>query len=181
MEISRDEHQQRFAQYFAELQPALRVSLRMVVPDSEASAEILQNVAVVMWEKYPEVSDKVSFRKIAYTVMRYEILSYRRDKARNRVICDESVIELLVDESSISPPQMTREQELLEKHIARLSAEQKKLLLDAYQPDVQINLLAKEQGKTPMALYKKLQKIRSKLLKGIQEELKRDETRKKND
>jgi hypothetical protein len=128
-----------------------------------------------LWEKYSGIDDTMRFRKIAYTVMRYEILSYRRDKARNRLIFDENVIALLVDESSVSPPQISREQELLEKHLEELTPEQKQLLFDAYQSDSQIQSMAREQGKTPMALYKKLQKIRSKLLENIQEELSREQ------
>ena len=175
MDTSRNEHKQQFSLLFSELQPSLLTSLQNVIQNADASKEILQNVAAVLWEKYSDIDDKVRFRKIAYTVMRYEILSYRRDKARNRLIFDENVIALLVDKSSVSQPQISREQELLEKHLEELTPEQKKLLFDAYQSDSQIQSMAKEQGKTPMALYKKLQKIRSKLLENIQKELNREQ------
>lgn len=174
-EEPREEKRQRFTRLFSELQPVLLSSLSNIIQDSESAKDIIQNTAMVLWEKYPDVDDSIRFRKIAFTVMRYEILSFRRDKARSRVIFDEHVIQLLVDESTVSPPRMSLEQELLEKHIAGLPPEEKKLLFEAYQPDIQINLMAEESGKSPMALYKKLQKIRSKLLNNIQEELKQNQ------
>ena len=168
---SSEQDRERFSQFFSELIPDLRASTRALVYGEDNIKEITQNVALVLWEKYWNVSDQIEFRKIAYTVLRYELLAYRRDKARDRLVFDENVIALIVDQSSTEEPKVPREQELLEKFISTMSAEDKELLFSAYQPHVKIKDFAKDRDKTPMTMYKRLQKIRAELLEFIKKEL----------
>ncbi|MCL2347188.1 MAG: sigma-70 family RNA polymerase sigma factor [Planctomycetaceae bacterium] len=171
LSVPADIHRQSFTRLFSEIIPDLIASVKALIFDGEATNEILQNAAVVLWEKYWDVSEKADFRKIAFTVVRYEILSFRRDKARNRVVFDESLIDQMIDQSSRLEPLLTREQELLQKFIALLPHKDRQLLHDFYQSGRQVNEIAHEQGKTPMSLYKKLQKIRASLLESIRAEL----------
>jgi RNA polymerase sigma-70 factor (ECF subfamily) len=171
--IPSEEERERFTQLFSELAPDLNASIRVLVYDMNNVKEVLQNVAVILWEKYWNIADKTEFRKIAYTVLRYELLAYRRDKARERLVFDESVIALLVDQSSVEEQEISRERELLEKFMATMVAEDKELLFSAYQSQVKIKDIAKNRGKTPMTMYKRLQKIRAELFEFITEELKK--------
>lgn len=144
--------------------------IHSTVPDSEAVEEILQNTAMVLWEKYGQVDDPIEFRKIAFTVVRYQILSYRRNRARNRLLFDEGVVSLIVDPGTVPEADFSHEEELLRKGLMSLSPEERELILAVYQPNVKITQLAKEQGKTTMSLYKRIQKIRTHLIKYVRAE-----------
>jgi RNA polymerase sigma-70 factor (ECF subfamily) len=168
-----EQESKRFTQLFSELVPDLSASIKALVYDTNNVKEIIQNVAVILWEKYRNVSDKTEFRKVAYTVLRYELLAYRRDRARDRLVFDESVIALIVDHSSVEEPEIPREQELLEQFIATLNAEDKELLFSAYQSEMKIKDIAQNRGKTPMSMYKRLQKIRAELVEFVTKELKK--------
>ncbi len=135
-----------------------------MLPDRTASEEVLQNTAVVLWEKYRDVVDPLEFRKIAFTVMRFQVLSYQRDRLRDRLCFDEGIVSLIVDPGTLSENSFSQEQELLEKCLLTLTQDERDLLFAAYQPGVKITQLASQQGKTPMSLYKKIQKIRTRLI-----------------
>ncbi len=165
-----------FSRRFSELFSDLNTTVRSIVPDREAVNEILQNTATVLWEKYWNIDDPSEFRKVAFTIVRYQILSYRRDRARNRLLFDEGIVSLIVDPGTTLDTAFSRERELLDQGLSSLTKEERELILAAYQPGVKITRLAEQQGKTAMSLYKKIQKIRATLLKNVRSEQKKQST-----
>ena len=97
--------------------------------------------------------------------------AYRRDRARDRHIFGDDVAELLeltVQDESFA---LERERSVLEECVGKLPTDQRKLVDTAYEPGVKMNDLARQLGWTPMALYKKLHRIRLQLMECIRREL----------
>lgn len=145
----------------------IRNYVQMIVRDWNATEEIIQETLVTLWEKYSDVDDPESFRRLLFTVAKFRILAWRRDKAADRLLFDEVSIELLTDESIERRKETERRQELLETAITSLSDEKRKLLMASCVPDTLIREMAESQGVTPMSLYKKLQKIRAELFQRV--------------
>ena len=86
--------------YFAELlaseQNRLRRVIRSIVFCSAATADILQRVNLIAWEKQNEFEQETNFRNWINAIVRYEILAHRRDRARKKeIMLSEETAELM--------------------------------------------------------------------------------------
>ena len=77
-----DQHHNQFLRLFAEHEPALRTFVRSLRPSRADASEVMQEVAVVLWQKFAEFDVSQDFRKWAFGVARFEALAYLRDRAR---------------------------------------------------------------------------------------------------
>ncbi|MEM1296841.1 MAG: sigma-70 family RNA polymerase sigma factor [Verrucomicrobiota bacterium] len=166
----REQHDQ-FLRLFMEQEEALRLFVRSLLFNHDEAREVVQEVAIVLWRKFDNSMDSKSFRRWAFGVARMEVLAFRRDRARDRHVFGDDVVELLertVDEESTS---LNLELSALETCVRKLPKDQLELVSSAYGPEVRMNELANELGWTPMSLYKKLHRIRLQLMKCIRREL----------
>lgn len=162
-----DDRQECFLRLFTSLEPALRVHVRRLVPSRADADDVLQEVAVVLWRKFDDFEPDTSFRSWAFKVAKYEVLAWRRDKARGREILSETVIELLADESDRDEPRFARERELLRQCLAAMQQEHRNLLLAAYQPGARIQDVALRSGRSIGGFYQWLHRVKRTLLECV--------------
>ena len=124
----------------------------------------MQGVALVLWRKFPELEEPEQFRKWAFGVARYEALAWLRDKARNRLVLADDVLNTVADESSEIEHQLSIQRDALEGCLEKLPDEQRTLVLAAYAPDVRIQDVAEQSGRTTGAFYQWLHRMRVRLL-----------------
>ena len=174
-DFDRAQHDQ-FLRLFMVHEEALRLFVRSMLFNHEEAREVMQDVAIVLWRKFDDSLDSQSFRRWAFGVARMEVLSFRRDKARDRHTFGDEVLELL--ERTVAEEFDTLDTELgaLENCLGKLPDKQRELLHSAYGPKVKMNDLAAQLGWTPMSLYKKLHRIRMQLMKCMQRELASEKT-----
>ncbi len=89
-----------FAAELARAQIPLLAYIRTLLAGSEGAWEVLQNANRVMCEKASEVGVRADFRLWAYTVVRYEVLTYRKRIARDRHVFSQTVLEKLADRAA---------------------------------------------------------------------------------
>lgn len=169
-EADREQHDQ-FLRLFMEHEEALRLFVRSLLFNQEESREVMQEVAIVLWRKFDDSLDSLSFRRWAFGVARMEVLSFRRDRARDRHTFGEDIAELLERTVLEEAPTLERERHALESCVGKLPSAQRELVRTAYEPGVKKNDLARQLGWTSMALYKKLHRIRLQLMDCVQREL----------
>ena len=99
MTASERERHDRFLRLFVEHEESLRGFVRALVPTREDAREVMQEVAAVLWRKFDELATPEDFRRWAFGVARFEALAFRRDRARDRHVFGEEVIELLANEA----------------------------------------------------------------------------------
>lgn len=58
----------------------------------------MQEISLALWKKFSQFNPDTEFLKWAYVVARYELLMFRRRKARDRHIFHEDLLELLAEE-----------------------------------------------------------------------------------
>lgn len=175
MHTPSDDPQRKFLRLFAEHEPALRTYVRSLVPTRGDASEVMQDVAVVLWEKLAEFDESRDFRKWAFGVARYEALAFLRDRARDRHVFDEQLIARLAEEAVVAEPRHNAQRESLDTCLKRLPDRQRELVLSAYAPGTRMDELAGRRGQTPMSLYKVLHRIRQTLLDCVRRELARQE------
>ena len=88
--------QDRFLRLFTANDAAIRAFVRSLVPTRQDAEDVMQEIAVVLWRKFSELPDD-DFRRWAFGVARYEILAWRRDKARDRHLFGDDTLDLLAE------------------------------------------------------------------------------------
>ena len=160
MPTPEDSHHHQFLRLFAEHEPAVRTYVRTLLPGRAQAAEVMQEVAVVLWQKFGEFDGSRDFRKWAFGVARFEVLAFRRDLARDRHVFDDSLLEQLAEEAAQATDRHEAQREALELCLKKLTTHQRELVLGAYAPGANIGELARKRGQTPMSVYKVLHRIR---------------------
>src|SRR5205809_484611 len=95
----REQHQ-RFLRAFTANEPAIRAYVRRLVPARADADDVMQEAAIVLWEKFAEFRDGADFRAWAFGVARFKVLSWLRDKGRDRLVLSEETVELLANETA---------------------------------------------------------------------------------
>jgi len=160
-----------FLMLFSTNQSAVQGFVRSLLSGREDVREVMQEIAVVLWEKFDQFDSSRDFRKWACGVARYEVLSFIRDRSRDRHVFDDSLLNTLAEEA-ISGDQGEHRKSALESCLEKISTKQKDLVLKAYEPDCRIDALAEQRGQTAMSLYKVLHRIRRTLFECIQQKMK---------
>ena len=93
-------HHDQFLRLFAEHEPELRTFVRSLLPARGDAAEVMQEVAVVLWQKFAEFDPNRDFRRWAFGIARFEALAYRRDQAQDRHLFDDELAGKLADEAA---------------------------------------------------------------------------------
>lgn len=95
------------------------------------------------------------------------MLAFLRDKARDRHVFDEELVNLIALDVASSERRQEAQREALESCLQKLPAPQRELVLTAYTKGTRMDELAARRGQTAMSLYKLLHRVRQALLKCV--------------
>jgi len=162
-ESNREQHD-HFLRLFMSHEESLRVFVRSLLFTHDEEREVMQEVAVVLWRKFDAGMDSESFCRWAFGVARMEALAFRRDRARDRHTFGDEVFELLSQTVLEHSDSLEAERRALDTCLQKLPEDQRQLVQTAYAPGMKIDHLATKLGRTAMALYKTLHRIRLTLM-----------------
>lgn len=170
-ETDNHDRHRRFLRAFTSNEPAVRAFVRRLVPTRADADDILQEVSIVLWEKFDEFRLDADFRAWACGIARYKVLAWLRDKGRDRLVLDSDVVELIAHESLQAESQLEQQRLALESCFEKIPAEQRELLAHAYRRDVKIQEVAATSGRSVGGFYQWLHRMRKLLLECIGREL----------
>lgn len=162
-DITHQRHEQ-FLTQFTVHEPAIRAYVRRLVPTRADAADVMQDIALVLWRKFEQLETLDEFRPWAFGVARYEVLAWTRDKARNRHVLAQDVLQMVADEAAQQESRLEAQRDALEKCLGQLPDEQQQLVREAYAPKAQMADLARRAGRTVNAFYQWLHRTRCRLL-----------------
>ncbi|MFN0075574.1 MAG: sigma-70 family RNA polymerase sigma factor [Prosthecobacter sp.] len=157
-----------FLRLYAEHEAALHTFVRSMLPSREEAAEVLQDVIVVLWQKFDLAQD---FKKWAFGVARLEVLKFLQARKRDRHVFDDELVNRLADRAALHEQGVMTRREVLEGCLQKLPTAQRELALSAYTKGTRMDDLAARRGQTPMSLYKLLHRIRLALLDCVERTL----------
>ena len=160
MSSAPDPRHQHFLRYFMASEPAVRAFVRSLVPTLADSNDVMQEVAIVLWEKFTEYESSEDFRRWAFGVAKFKVLSWQRDRMRDRHVFGLETTEILACDSERFSEHLEKQREALQNCLQKLPSDQQTLVNLAYAPSARIDELATRIGLSAMALYKKLHRIR---------------------
>ncbi|MCX6852816.1 MAG: sigma-70 family RNA polymerase sigma factor [Verrucomicrobia bacterium] len=164
MPPSENERHHRFLRRFTAHEPAIRAHVRRLVPARADADDVMQEISVVLWEKFDSLHEGADFKAWAFGVARFEVLAWLRDRGRDRLVLDEEVITKIAEETTAIEPLLERQREALELCMQKVPEEQRGLLMQAYQPDSSIQTVAQGSGRTVTGFYQWLHRMRKLLL-----------------
>ena len=166
-----DDNNELFLRLLARHDPAIRAYVRASIPDSADVADVMQEVSVIAWKKFSALEDpETGFGKWASVIARYEILKFRRGKARDRLVLDSDIIDKLAEEGVDEASEREHWIKTLKHCLEKLPQSRRELLMNAYHPDTSIKELADTVNKKPNALYQILSRLRFSLADCIERE-----------
>ena len=162
---------EEFIRNFTRHERQIRFYIASLVVNKSDVDDIMQEASSLLWRKYEDFDPARPFlpwaMKFAYNAVR----TYRQKlSTRKKYFCDELIEEL----AAIHEKEMDRleqERKLLPLALKKLNDRERLLIQHRYANGGTIQELAEKLGERPDALYKRLQRIREKLLRSIQLEL----------
>jgi RNA polymerase sigma-70 factor (ECF subfamily) len=122
--------------------------------------EILQRVATVLWRKFSEYDPAREFLPWAFRVAYFEILKFRTEAGKSRLVFNEDVLEALAETRQAESPVLEAQEEALQECLGKLNADSAALLRRRYCESETVAALAAEQGTTAKTLYRRLDRLR---------------------
>ncbi|MFZ4767218.1 MAG: sigma-70 family RNA polymerase sigma factor [Roseimicrobium sp.] len=169
---SEHERHAQFLRHYAESEVALHTFVRSLVPTRQMASEVMQDVILVLWEKFDAAAD---FQGWAFGVAKNVALRHLRSLSRDRHVFDDELVNQLADDAAALVPVHDGHREALERCLEKLPAAQRELVLTAYTKGIRMDELATRRGQTPMSLYKLLHRIRQALLECVERTLAKEE------
>lgn len=166
---------EQFVRLFTQHEAGLRAFVRTLLPHWQDVDEVMQEVGIIAWRKFDQFDLETDFRRWGAMIARYEVMKYRRGKARDRLRLDDDILELLADEGLAELEHESLRQHALSGCLQKLPAPRRKLVLEAYAPGQSMKDLAAALGKTETALYQLLRRIRQALLACIERSVAQEE------
>ena len=175
MSPAETERHHRFLRSFTAHEPAIRAHVRRLVPARADADDVMQEISVVLWQKFDSFREGADFRAWAFGVARFEVLAWLRDRGRDRLVLDEEVITKIAEETTVEEPRLQRQREALEHCMKKVPEGQRGLLMQAYQPESRIQDVAQGSGRTVPGFYQWLHRMRKLLLDCIRRALAQEE------
>ena len=157
------ENNEAFLKLFLKHESGLKAYIRSCVIRPEEVDEIMQEVSLVAWRKFETLEQPEKFGAWACLIARFEVLKFRRKKARDRLVLDEDIITKIGIDAEEQVSRRQLQLSALDKCLKKLRPPEKQLVRQAYAPKVSKKELAEEFGQTEAAFYQKLARIRMKL------------------
>ena len=165
-----------FVEVFTRHEADLRRFVRSLLPTWHDADEVMQQVALVAWRKFDQFDRSTHFVKWGCVIARFEVLSYRRKMARDRLVFNEDLMAVIADEAEQEEALERRQNEntALEGCLKKLPEGQRKFVTLAYATGVSTKELAEQAGTKPGTFYMRLNRIRKGLLTCIEDSLRQE-------
>ena len=170
-ESNHNDRHREFLRAFTTHEPGVRAFVRRLVPSRSDADDILQEVSIVLWEKFDDFHTGGDFKAWACGIAQFKVLSWLRDRGRDRLVLDMDVVQLVAEDSLQCEPLLEQQRIALELCFSTIPTSQRDLLTRAYHRDVKIQDVAATSGRSIGGFYQWLHRMRKLLLECIRREL----------
>jgi RNA polymerase sigma-70 factor (ECF subfamily) len=163
--------QENFTRLWTESQPVVSQYIASLIADSWAARDILQGTSLALLRKFADFDDKRPFLPWALGVAKFEILGYRRDAARNRIIANSEFLDRYTETWAEVAPRLGDEASALRHCMGKLPARQRELVRLRYVEDLNSDEIAAQLSLTAANVRAILKRTRDVLRRCVQGQL----------
>jgi RNA polymerase sigma-70 factor (ECF subfamily) len=164
--MDQDKRTLDFLRLFVRHQQEIYAYILTLVPHVHDADDLFQDGMTVMWRKFDQFRPGTNFAAWAVQIMRYQILDYRRNQARNkRILMEDALFETLMEHIPTIQDEAAARIEALRKCQTLLSDRAKRILKMRYERNTSIEALASYLKVSRRQVYHVLGQINSTLLR----------------
>jgi RNA polymerase sigma-70 factor (ECF subfamily) len=145
--------------------------IRALVHHQSDAEDVFQEASRVMWEKFDQFETGTDFLAWACCISHYNVLMYRRTKARQRCILTEEVYALLDKEMADMVAEMDFRSQALAACVEQLPPGDQQLLRARYSPGATTRGVSESMHRSIDAIYRSLRRIHEALFNCVQRKL----------
>jgi len=141
--MGQDKRTLDFLKLFVKHQQEIYAYIMTLVPHVNDADDLFQEGMTVMWRKFDQFKPGTNFAAWGVQIMRYQILEYRRNLARDkRVLIEDSLFETLLDSMSTIQDELAVRIEALRKCQTLLDERAKRVLKMRYERNIPVQEIA---------------------------------------
>jgi RNA polymerase sigma-70 factor (ECF subfamily) len=165
-EISQD-----FVARLTACQQSLYAFIHSLVPNASDARDILAETNLALWRKREEYDPKRDFWPWACRFARLQVLAFRKQQQRDRLVFKEDVIDLLASEAEAVTATSDRANAALESCLGEIDARRQELLRKRYADGHSVKRLSAEMNLSVGAMADLLYRVRLQLARCIERKL----------
>ena len=161
--LSKDEQYDRFMSLFVGEERAIRAYVRSLLQSGQEVDDLMQDIGLACWHKFSQFDPKGSrqdFIRWCCVISRFEVLRFRRSRARDRLVLSDETVQLLAAEAEDRLQRSEEERQALKKCLGKLNDPERRLLLSVHTRGDSISRIASESNQKARRLYSKLNALR---------------------
>lgn len=156
-----------FVSLIMQYQRLIHAYILYQVPNSYDAEDILQETLTEMFKKFEAKGEVDNFLAWGLTIARFKIMGFFRDKRREKMVFDSSLVELLEHESQTHAESFIQEREALKTCMKKLSNREKRLLELRHVRDQSYRRIAAQFNVSMQAIYKSVSRIHARLFRCV--------------
>lgn len=160
--LNKRDRKSSFLALYVRNQKSLYNFILSLCPNYIQADDILQETAIVLWDKFGELKDPNNFLAWAIQIARYKILNHRRKKTAGLWLSEE-VLELINSETRNVLDTSSKRTEALQECLLKLSIDERKLIALRYEQGVSFAEISKQVNRSINGLYNTSARIHEKL------------------
>lgn len=166
-----DLQQERFTRLWTDAQPAVAGYVHAIVRDAAAAKDLVQDTALALLRRFAKYDEQRAFLPWALGVAKYEILSHRRDAARDLVTCDDELLAAITCTWAEVEQTMTDETEALRACLEKLAPHSRQVVHLRYYDELDATQIAQRFESNAGSVRVLLQRVRDQLRECMERQL----------
>jgi RNA polymerase sigma-70 factor (ECF subfamily) len=131
-----------------------------LVPDRYAAEDLLQETSMVICDKFDSFTTGTDFAAWACQIAWWQVRAARQKYARSKVIFDEPLLQAVAETAVELQPEISARHEALANCLQKLHQRDREFITTRYEPGGGVEEAAKKTGRSMLAAYKALNRIR---------------------
>ena len=153
------------------MQPRLYGFILKRLADRDQTLEVLQRTNLVIWQKATDYRPGTSFEAWTFTIARFQLMAWRKNQSRNRLVFSDTVYEQIDNETDSSQVDDDARVSALKDCVKQLNVDESKLIEQRYREDIPLATIASTMNMSLDAIGMRLSRIRKKLGQCIQRKI----------
>lgn len=151
-------------------QRELKSYLYSLHPRAEDLDDLFQETSLKLWQVFEEYDHSRPFLPWALRIAYFQVLRFRKERSRDRLVFSDELIELLAEETPVKG-QGDVMRNSLNQCLAQLTPRSREVLLSRYSKQTNIAELAGKSRQSVHSLYRILEKSRAQVVSCVKRQL----------
>jgi RNA polymerase sigma-70 factor, ECF subfamily len=156
------------------MQPRLYGFILKRLADQDQARDVLQRTNLVICQKAGDYKPGTSFSAWTFTITRFQLMAWRKNQSRNRLVFSDTVYEQIDGKNKPSEVDDDARVDALKECMKQLNTDERDLLDQRYRHDIPFATIASTINVSVDAIGMRLSRIRRRLAKCIQAKIQQD-------